>query len=220
MKKGILFLLIAFSFTARAQSLKDLLYSGKLRNDSNTVVRKTDDLKSKVDTTDRKAAAEKAAASQTVVAVIPGDSLKKANLPADSSKALAESKTAAPAEAAPVVDSAVNAQAEVVAPPAPVKTNSKIWKEYTESLVATLKSEVLSNKKVKKETYYVLADYEIGADGKAELANVTVSPDNAFLLEQVKQRLADNPPAFTPVMDSNNQPKKVKRKFNFYVTKE
>jgi hypothetical protein len=219
MKKGILFLLIAFSFTARAQSLKDLLYSGKLRNDSNTVVRKTDDLKSKVDTTDRKAAAEKAAASQTVVAVIPGDSLKKANLPADS-KAVAEAKTAAPAEAAPAIDSAANAQAEVVAPPAPVKTNSKIWKEYTESLVATLKSEVLSNKKVKKETYYVLADYEIGTDGKAELASVTVSPDNAFLLEQVKQRLADNPPAFTPVMDSNNQPKKVKRKFNFYLTKE
>jgi hypothetical protein len=220
MKKGILFLLIAFSFTAKAQSLKDLLYSGKLRNDSNTVVRKTDDLKSKTDSTDRKAAAERAAASQTVVAVIPGDSLKKTNLPVESNAAVVKGKNEAPVEASQGIDSAVNAQSEVVTPPAPVKTNSKIWKEYTETLVSTLKAEVLSNKKVKKETYYVLADYEIGADGQASLANVTVSPDNAFLLEQVKQRLADNPPAFTPVMDSNNQPKKVKRKFNFYVTKE
>jgi hypothetical protein len=219
MKKGILFLLIAFSFTAKAQSLKDLLYSGKLRNDSNTVVRKTDDLKSKTDSTDRKAAAERAA-SQTVVAVIPGDSLKRANLPADSNAAVAEGKTVAPAETARVNDTSATTPAGAVAPPAPVKTNSKIWKEYTESLVTTLKAEVLSNKKVKKETYYVLADYEIGADGKADLVNLTVSPDNAFLLEQVKQRLADNPPAFTPVMDSSNQPKKVKRKFNFYVTKE
>jgi hypothetical protein len=219
MKKGILFLLIAFSFTAKAQSLKDLLYSGKLRNDSNTVVRKTDDLKSKTDSTDRKAAADRAA-SQTVVAVIPGDSLKRANLPADSNAAVAEGKTVAPAEAARVNDTSATTPAEAVAPLAPVKTNSKIWKEYTESLVTTLKAEVLSNKKVKKETYYVLADYEIGADGKADLVNLTVSPDNAFLLEQVKQRLADNPPAFTPVMDSNNQPKKVKRKFNFYLTKE
>jgi hypothetical protein len=219
MKKGILFLLIAFSFTAKAQSLKDLLYSGKLRNDSNTVVRKTDDLKSKTDSTDRKAAAERAA-SQTVVAVIPGDSLKRGNLPADSNAAIATVKTGAPVEASQGIDSAGNAQPEVVTSPAPVKSNSKIWKEYTESLVTTLKAEVLSNKKVKKETYYVLADYEIGADGQATLINVTVSPDNAFLLEQVKQRLADNPPAFTPVMDSSNQPKKVKRKFNFYVTKE
>jgi hypothetical protein len=219
MKKGILFLLIAFSFTAKAQSLKDLLYSGKLRNDSNTVVRKTDDLKSKTDSTDRKAAAERAA-SQTVVAVIPGDSLKRAKLPADSNAAVAEGKSVAPAEAATVNDTSATTPAEAVVPPAPVKTNSKIWKEYTESLVTTLKAEVLSNKKVKKETYYVLADYEIGADGKADLVNLTVSPDNAFLLEQVKQRLADNPPAFTPVVDSSNQPRKVKRKFNFYVTKE
>jgi hypothetical protein len=218
MKKGILFLLIAFSFTARAQSLKDLLYSGKLRNDSNTVVHKTDDLKTKVDTTDRKAAAEKAAASQNIVAVIPGDSLKKNSQPANA--AVSGNNTTAPAGAVPANDTTATAPAEAAAPAAPVKTNSKIWKEYNEALVTTLKSEVLSNKKVKKDTYYVLADYEIGVDGQATLNNVTVSPDNAFLQEQVKQRLTDNPPAFTPVMDSNNQPKKVKRKFNFYVTKE
>src|SRR4051812_37752119 len=55
MKQAILFLLLAGSFSAKAQSLKDLLYSGKLKSDSNSVVRATDDLKSKIDTSTRKA---------------------------------------------------------------------------------------------------------------------------------------------------------------------
>ncbi|HJW17137.1 MAG TPA: hypothetical protein VJ499_08450 [Flavisolibacter sp.] len=212
MKKGILFLLIAFSFTARAQSLKDLLYSGKLKNDSNTVVRKTDDLKSKIDTGERKAAPAK-----VVTAGVPGDSVKLAGRPDSAGTVTQANETTAPAQAGDTVAAQV-VESQAAAPA--VKSNSKIWKEYTEALVTTLKTEVLSNKKVKKESYYVLADYEIDADGKVNLVNVTVSPDNAFLLEQVKQRLADSPPAFAPVLDGSGQPKKVKRKFNFYLTKE
>jgi hypothetical protein len=211
MKKGILFLLVIFSVTARAQSLKDLLYSGKLKNDSNTVVRRTDDLKSKIDTGERKAP------EKTVVAVIPGDSLHKAVTGTDSAVAVVQGSETTPVQAN---DSAATEEAAPAVAAAPVKSNSKIWKEYTDNLLGTLKGEVLSNKKVKKETYYVLADYEIGADGQVTLNNVTVSPDNAFLQEQVKQRLADSPPAFAPVLDGSGQPKKVKRKFNFYVTKE
>jgi hypothetical protein len=58
MKNGFVFLLVAFAFTANAQtqpkSLKDLLYSGKLKMDSTGVVRKTDDLSTKIDTTTKK----------------------------------------------------------------------------------------------------------------------------------------------------------------------
>ena len=52
MKKGFLFLIIisVITSTAEAQSLKDLLYSGKLKKDSNTVIRKGDDLSSRIDT--------------------------------------------------------------------------------------------------------------------------------------------------------------------------
>lgn len=56
MKKGILFLLIvcAAATSAEAQSLKDLLYSGKLKKDTSAVIRKTDDLQSKIDTAQKK----------------------------------------------------------------------------------------------------------------------------------------------------------------------
>ena len=54
MKRVIFFLLLAVSFSAKSQSLKELLYSGKLKNDSNTVIRKTDDLSTKIDTSQKK----------------------------------------------------------------------------------------------------------------------------------------------------------------------
>src|SRR4051794_38577214 len=74
MKKGILFLLLVASFSAKAQSLKDLLYSGKLKNDSNTVIRKTDDLSTKIDTTSRKKTVE---AQKTDVVTKPVDTSVK-----------------------------------------------------------------------------------------------------------------------------------------------
>ncbi len=50
MKKGILFLLLISSVFAHAQSLKEALYGGKLKNQPGTVIHKGDDLSSKMDT--------------------------------------------------------------------------------------------------------------------------------------------------------------------------
>ena len=54
MKKGILFLLLVTTLTSNAQSLKDGLYGGKLKTDSGTVIKKGDDLSSKIDTSKKK----------------------------------------------------------------------------------------------------------------------------------------------------------------------
>ncbi len=59
MKKAILFLLLISSVGANAQKLKDALFKGHLKLDSNNVVRKTDDLSAKIDTTTKKKEAEK-----------------------------------------------------------------------------------------------------------------------------------------------------------------
>ena len=206
MKRGILFLLIAFSFTAKAQSLKDLLYSGKLKNDSNTVIRKTDDLKAKMDTVQKKATEP----VEVKMAAAPGDSVMKMVNPAGDTIEVA----------ANVNDSAATAVTEVKTPVPPVKSNTKIWKEYTDSLTGSLKTEVLSSKKVKKETYYLTVDYEIGADGQVGINNVLISPENEFLQGQVKERMLLSPPQLSPALDSSGQPRKVKRKYNFTITKE
>src|SRR5687768_15965095 len=85
MQKGfLLLLLIAGSFTGQAQSLRDLLYGGKLKSDSNTVVRKTDDLSTKIDTGQKKPVA---VVKDSLVAK-GADSVKKAALPVDSTGAV------------------------------------------------------------------------------------------------------------------------------------
>ena len=54
MKSIVLLTILFFSVQLHAQSLKDALYSGKLKSDTGTVVRKTDDLSTKIDTAKKK----------------------------------------------------------------------------------------------------------------------------------------------------------------------
>ena len=58
------------------------------------------------------------------------------------------------------------------------KNNQPILKEYMDSLVSTLKTDVLPSKKIKSDTYYLYVDYEIATDGEVEVTNVASSPEN------------------------------------------
>lgn len=115
-----------------------------------------------------------------------------------------------------------NAIAPVAITPAntTVKSNTKIWKAYTDSLAISLKTELLNSKKIKKDTYYFTVEYEIGSNGATNVTNVVMTPENSFLISHVQQKLSDSPPQLTPVLNSAGQPQKVKRKHNFVVTKE
>ena len=205
MKKGILLLLVAVAFTARAQTLKDLLYSGKLKNDSNTVIRKTDDLKSKIDTGQKKEAA--------------AVNLKTAAAAADSTRDIAQSVTDSVTAEAEAKDSVMVAEAAKEST-VPAKSNGRIWKEYTDSLISSLKAEVLSSRKIKKETYYITVEYEIDTSGQADVLNVVSSPENELLQQQVRERMLLTPPQLNVVTDSAGKPRKVKKRHNFNITKE
>ncbi|RYZ60793.1 MAG: hypothetical protein EOO14_06770, partial [Chitinophagaceae bacterium] len=92
MKKGFFLLfLISSLFAADAQSLKEALYGGKLKNQPGTVVRKGDDL--------AKLEAEKKEAELKVVDSLRTDSLAKltAKLSADSVNHLRDSAVTATA---------------------------------------------------------------------------------------------------------------------------
>ncbi|MER3470770.1 MAG: hypothetical protein C4330_05415 [Chitinophagaceae bacterium] len=197
MKRGIMILMLFTGFAGKAQALKDLLYSGKLKSDSNTVVKKTDALSTKIDTTQKKADQAK------VIATPATDSAKRAG-----------SQTA-------ITDAVkVDSVATVVNTTAVPKNNNKIWKDFTDSLVKAMQADVLSSKKTRKDNYYVTVDYEADVNGQVNVTNVTVLPENAYLQDQVKQRLSLTPPQLTPVVDSTNKTRKVKRKYNFTITKE
>lgn len=211
MKNLILFLFIFGAVAVRAQnkpSLKDLLYSGKLKKDSSGIIRSTDDLSTKIDTSTKK----------DIQAV-------KANAPAANSELDKKIVTPKPGinsnvtlNASDIKDSA----ATIAAPGhgASTMTNTKLWKEYSDSLVKTLKADVLNSKKIKKDIYYLIVDYEIATDGLVTVTNISCTPENAFLQAQVRQLMDSTPLRLNPITDSSNQPKKVKRRQQIAVTKE
>lgn len=242
MKKGILLLLLISSLFADAQSLKDALYGGKLKNQPGTVVRKGDDL--------AKLEAEKREAEQKVIDSLRADSVTKALavLAADSAR-LADSgtvvTTAVPADSTmnaglagnkPVATSSVSQNSVTAAPsetaespnegesPAEKavdpKDNNALLKAYMDGIITTLKFEVLSSKKVKDGSYYVLVSYAIETDGQLNITDVFVSPENDFMQKQIKERLALDTPKLNPVLSSSGKARKVNKKYNFTLVKE
>jgi hypothetical protein len=204
----------------KKQSLKDLLYSGKLKKDSTGVIRSTDDLSSKIDTTTKKEAAP-VATNQAAA-----NAQQEKNVAAQQDKNAVVSKENTPTNVSTIGAVAVTANtdsAAVVAPvanPTPAKTNTKLWKEYNDNLLKTLNDEVLKSKQIKKNTYYLMVDYEIAPNGQVTFTNLTSTPENAFLVAQVRQIMDSTPLTLNPVTDSSNQGKKVKRKQQIVITKE
>ncbi|MBL0306793.1 MAG: hypothetical protein IPQ25_12405 [Chitinophagaceae bacterium] len=195
MKKGILFLLLVTTLTSNAQSLKDALYGGKLKTDSGTVIKKGDDLSSKIDTSKKKPVEPE---KTKITAVAMDSSITKMTVQTDS--------------AAIVVNKLDNNTVS--------KDNNKIWKEFMDTVISTLKQEVMTSKKIKKGDYYVMVDYEIGLDGQVTVTNVFPSPENKYIQEQVKERLSIDTPRLNPVLSGNGKPRKVVKRTNFTITKE
>ena len=195
----------------KKQSLRDLLFSGKLKKDSTGVIRSTDDLSQKIDTTTKKE-------------VQPVNSTSPANVQQPNTSVTSKAPASATVVAS-ALDTATSgtdtaAALPVTATVAPAKSNTKLLKEYTDSLVKTLQEGALKSKQIKKNTYFVMLDYEIDTDGQVNFTNVTSTPENSLLQAQVKQIVDSTPLRLNPVTDSNNQGKKVKRKQQFSVTKE
>lgn len=216
MKNLFLVILLFGGLAAQAQekekqSLKNLLFSGKLKKDSSGVIRSTDDLSTKIDTSTKKETAP-------VVTNQPAANVQQDKNAAVSKESAATGVAVAGAD---VVTTKTDSAAVVpLANTTPAKTNTKLWKEYTDSLVKTLNDEVLKSKQIKKNTYYLMVDYEIAPDGQVTFTNLTSTPENAFLTAQVRQIMDSAPLRLNPVTDSSNQGKKVKRKQQIVITKE
>ena len=133
MKKGILFLLLAASFSVEAQqSLKDLLYSGKLKSDSNTVIRKGDDLNAKIDTSTKKPETTEKVnpANVTTSAPVTEPPVNKVAATSNANITAANIGTTAVVPGIIAADTAMKtepAPTETVAA-APPKSNTKLWK--------------------------------------------------------------------------------------------
>jgi len=206
-----LFALFAIgAVSANAQSLKETLFSGKLKSDTGTVVRKSDDLSTKIDTTQRKPVEQpKLAPPMTVDGsgrLIPGEVAAGTVTPAG---------TTAPA--ATTTTTVTNADGTTTTTTVPVaatteaekpKDNNSVWKAYIDEFTGNLRTEVMTNKKIKDGTYSVLIDYNIETDGAITINSVSSSPKSDFLEEQVKNRLTLSVPVMTPLLGANGKPRK------------
>ena len=99
------------------------------------------------------------------------------------------------------------------------KDNNKIWKEYIDELTGTLKTEVLSSKKIKSGTYSLLIEYEIGLDGEITVNYVSSSPENSFLEQQVKERITLTGPKMNILLSNYGKPRKAVKKYTLILSK-
>ena len=102
----------------------------------------------------------------------------------------------------------------------PLADNNKVWKQFVEEYTAIIKKEVLPSRKIKQGSYYVLIDYEIGLDGTVSTINISCSPENSYLVGQIKQRMMLNAPQLTPLLLSNGKPRKSLKKQTLIFVKE
>ncbi len=210
MRAIIILGLLVLTGSLQAQSLKDALFGGKLKNDSGAVLRKTDTIQIKENMA-RKLEADTA---RPPAPAMTRDSAQNQDMAATADT------VAAPAEAAPVDAREEAGQATPAAPFNPTLENNKLWKAFVAEYTPIIQSEIQSSKKLKNGTYAVLIDYEIGTDGYVTTLNIFVSPKNSTLEELIRMRMMANAPQFHPVLLSNGKPRKVLKKQSLTFVKE
>jgi hypothetical protein len=196
MKTGILLaiLVCAVSAASAQKTLKEALYSGKLKLDTGTVIRKGDDISSRIDTSTKKPVVE-APRVNTAPMVLDSTGQLDTNPAVNASPATTTKTDPTATPGAPVV-----------------KDNNRVWKDYIDELTGALRTEVLSSKKIKSGAYSILIDYEIGIDGTITVNSVSSSPENSFLEQQVKERMTLGAPKLTPLLGTNGKPRKAPKK--------
>jgi hypothetical protein len=199
MKAIVLFTFMLLAFSANSQSLKEALYSGKLKADTGAVIRKGDSLKIQ-----ENMAQKIAADSLEIAQKRAADSIRKEELAIEKQNAIAAGK-----DTTAFVSSADSAVANEKAIPA---DNNTIWKTFIDSVSTVVKSEVMTSNKLKKGAYSVLIEYDIKPDGQIDVNSVKSDPQNSFLEGQIKVRLTLDAPQLNPVLGTNGKPRTVARK--------
>jgi hypothetical protein len=186
MKSILFFIVTVCTFSVQAQTLKDALFSGRLKTDSGTTVKQGDSLKLLSDSLFK----------------LKMDSLKKAGIKKEAQK------------------NNLSDTASIHSTDAAAAGNNQSWNQFIEEYTAIIKKEVLPSSRIKAGTYSVLIEYTIETDGNITTNNVYCTPDNAFLVQQIRARMMMNAPKLSPVLMSNGKPRKVLKKQSLTFVKE
>ncbi|OQY95836.1 MAG: hypothetical protein B6D37_05090 [Sphingobacteriales bacterium UTBCD1] len=193
MKTLILLFTLLAGISSGAQSLKDALFSGKLKSDTGMTVKKGDSLQLLPDSLVKKRA----------------DSIKAAAKVAETGKKVASNTISD-------TSSSASSSKEVAA----ALTNEQKWKQFIDEYSKELETEVIPSKKIKKGKYTLYIDYAIETDGSVSTVNIICVPENSYLVEQLKVRMMANAPQLSPVLMSNGKPRKALKKQVLTFVKE
>jgi len=95
----------------------------------------------------------------------------------------------------------------------------KTWKRFIDINSTIISQQAADTKKVKKGEYTVEIEYEIGLNGKVKASEITCSPPNEFILEQVTE-LMKRPPTLSPPVYSDGKPRALTAKQTMTITKK
>jgi hypothetical protein len=179
--KTLLFIIVFFSATSvMAQSLKDSLYSGKLKNPLKQAEVAKDSAK---------------------LAITKNDTVTRYDTVtrnADGFLVPAEKKTG---NEAPKPDDIMPDSLNKL-----YQAKQKAWQRFIYQQTMILTQQADESKKVKKGEYFIEFDYEIGLNGRVKVSNITIYPKNEFMMETVTD-IMSRPPVLAPPVYADGKPR-------------
>lgn len=82
----------------------------------------------------------------------------------------------------------------------------RLWKKFIENNTQIISQQADDTKKVRKGTYQIDVEYEIGVNGRITTKGITCNPPNEFLTEQVTE-LMKRTPVLSPPIYSDGKPR-------------
>ena len=98
-------------------------------------------------------------------------------------------------------------------------SKQKLWKRFIENNTQIISQQADETRKVKKGTYEIEVEYEIGLNGKVVTKGITCNPPNEFLIEQVTE-LMKRPPVLSPPIYSDGKPRVLPAKQTITIVKK
>lgn len=192
MKISFLYIFLFFSSSVMAQSLKDSLFSGKLKNPL-----------------------KQAEAAKDSAQKVAKDSFEITNT--DSSTSLASSS--ALTENNPVTKVQ---KSDDIMPDSLNRlyyAKQKAWKRFIDQQTLIISIQADETKKVKKGEYYIEFDYEIGLNGRVKVSSITCYPENEFLIATITDAMTRTP-VLAPPIYGDGKPRAISAKQQMTILKK
>jgi hypothetical protein len=98
-------------------------------------------------------------------------------------------------------------------------SKQKLWKRFIENNTQIVSQLADDTRKVKKGTYEVEVEYEIGLNGRVATKGITCNPPNEFITEQVTEFMK-RPPVLSPPIYSDGKPRVLPAKQTITIVKK